>query len=371
MVAILGIAGVVAVFVAMLSMAKGFQLTLVESGSLNNAMVRRGGATSELESVIMWDQVRVISDAPAVARTANGQPLASPEVVVIASFPTRASGADANVQIRGITETAFLVHDSVKILAGRLLKPGLAELVVGRHASKMYRGFDLGATPKFGGREWTVVGVMDAGGSAFDSEIWCDARVLNQTYKRPESVFQSIVVRLTSFAMLSAFRDALTSDPRLTVQVERERDYYERQSRAVSTLIRVLGFLVAIFMGIGAVFGALNTMYSAAAARAREIATIRAIGFSRGAIILSWLSESLFIACMGGILGCLVILPMNGYTTSTINWQTFSHLAFAFKVTPGLLAGGLCFALFMGLLGGLLPALRSARMPIAVALREL
>jgi putative ABC transport system permease protein len=362
---------VVAVFVAMLSMAKGFQLTLVESGSLNNAMVRRGGATSELESAIMWDQVRVIADAPGVMRTSDGQPLASPEVVVIASFPTLTPGVEANVQIRGVTETAFLVHDSVKMAAGRAFRPGLAELIVGSHASKMYKGFELGATLRFGGREWAVVGVMDAGGSAFDSEIWCDARVLNQTYKRPESVFQSVVVRLASPAMLSVFRDALTSDPRLTVQVEGERDYYERQSRAVSTLIRVLGFLVALFMGIGAVFGALNTMYAAASARGREIATLRAMGFSGGAVILSWLSESLFIASLGGIMGCLVILPLHGYTTSTINWQTFSHLAFAFRVTPDLLAGGLCFALFMGLLGGLFPALRSARMPVAAALREL
>jgi putative ABC transport system permease protein len=371
MVAVLGITGVVVVFVAMLSMAKGFQLTLVESGSPGNAMVRRGGANSEMESAVMLDQIRIISDAPGIARSPDRQSLVSPEVVVIASFPTRSTGANANVQIRGVSEKALMVHDTAKIAVGRFFRPGLAELVLGRNAAKMYRGFDLGATPRFGGREWTVVGIMDAGGSAFDSEIWCDATVLNQAYKRPESVYQSVAVRLTSPSALASFQQALISDPRLTIQVERETDYYARQSRAVSTMIRVLGFLVASIMGIGAVFGALNTMYSAVAARTREIATMRAIGFSGASVVLSWLVESLFIALLGGGLGCLAVLPLNGYTTSTINWQTFSHLAFAFRVTPDLLAKGIGFALLMGLLGGVLPALRAARMPVATALRAL
>jgi putative ABC transport system permease protein len=216
-----------------------------------------------------------------------------------------------------------------------------------------------------------VVGVFDAGGSAFDSEVWCDANVLSEVYKRPTNVFQSVTARLDSASALTGFKDELTADPRLSVQVERETDYYERQSRSLTRLIKVLGFLVAIVMGIGAVFGALNTMYSAVAERSREIATMRAVGFGGGTVVASFLIESLFIALVGGALGCLAVLPMNGFTTGTMNWQTFSHLAFAFRITPGLLVQGITFALLMGLVGGVPPAIRAARRPVAVALREL
>jgi putative ABC transport system permease protein len=212
---------------------------------------------------------------------------------------------------------------------------------------------------------------MDSGGSAFDSELWCDAAVLNQVFDRPENIYQSVTARLVATDGFTAFKDRLTSDPRLTVQVERETAYYSRQSRVVTTLIRVLGFLVAAVMAVGAVFGALNTMYSAVAARSREIATMRALGFSRGSVVLSFVVESLLIAAVGGALGCLAVLPLNGFTTGTINWQTFSHLAFAFRVTPGLMLAGLAFAVLMGFVGGVFPALRAARMSVARALREL
>jgi putative ABC transport system permease protein len=216
-----------------------------------------------------------------------------------------------------------------------------------------------------------VVGVLDAGGSAFDSEIWCDANVLSEIYKRPTNIFQSVTVRLESPSALARFKDALTSDPRLSVVVDRETDYYRAQSRTLTDLIRVLGFLVALVMGVGAVFAALNTMYSAVAERSREIATLRALGFGGGSVVLSFIFESLFIAFVGGVLGCLVVLPMNGFTTGTINWQTFSHLAFAFRITPGLLMQGMAFALLMGLVGGVPPAVRAVRRPVAVALRGL
>jgi putative ABC transport system permease protein len=259
----------------------------------------------------------------------------------------------------------------VHVIEGRFFEPGLAELVVGSNAVDTYRGLALGSTVSFGGQDWSVVGVFDAGGSAFDSEIWCDHTVLAETFDRPTNVYSSVTARLTSPTEFEAFKDTLTSDPRLTVQVERETAYYERQSQMVSTLIRVLGFLVAFVMAIGAVFGALNTMYSAVIARAREIATMRALGFGGGSIIVSFVFESVVIAAVGGIVGCLAVLPLNGFTTGTMNWQTFSHLAFAFQVTPGLLAAGLVFALVMGLLGGVLPAIRAARLPVAAALREL
>jgi len=369
-VAVLGIAGTVGVFVAMLSLARGFKATLVTSGSAHNAIVRRAGATSEMDSGVTLDQVRVIEDAPGVARGSSG-PLVSPEVVVIAAFPLRSTGTDANVQVRGVSAGVLSVRDSVKIIAGRFFQPGLNELVVGRNVSRSYVGFELGRSVRFGGGTWTVVGVFDAGGSAFDSELWCDANVLNQVYQRPRNLFQSITVRLTSPEALTRFKDALTSDPRVTLQVDREVDYYEKQSRQLTTLIVVLGTIVSLVMGIGAVFGALNTMYSAVVERSREIATMRALGFGAGSVVTSFVFEALCIAFVAGLLGCVAVLPLNGLTTGAMNWQTFSHLAFAFRVTPLLLVSGLAFALVMGLVGGVPPAIRAARQQVAVALREL
>ncbi len=370
-VSILGIAGTVGVFVAMLAMARGFQATLIASGSSSNSIIRRAGATSEMDSGIGLDQARVIADLPQVARNADGVPLSSPEVVVIGAFQLIKSGTDANTQIRGMTPLALEVRPTVKITEGRFFTPGLAELVIGSNAVQTYRGLELGSTVSFGGQDWKVVGIFDAGGSAFDSEIWCDHTVLSQTFDRSTNVFSSITVRLNSPTDFDSFKDGLTTDPRLTVQVEREAEYYERQSQMVSTLIRVLGFLVAFVMGIGAVFGALNTMYSAVAARAREIATMRALGFGGGSVILSFMFESLLISLVGGILGCIAVLPLNGFTAGTMNWQTFSHLAFAFRVTPDLLIAGIAFALIMGFIGGVFPAIRAARVPVAQALREL
>jgi putative ABC transport system permease protein len=369
-VAVLGIAGTVGVFVAMLSLAKGFKATLVSSGSPHNAIVRRAGATSEMDGAVNVDHVKIIENAPGVERGESG-PLASPETVVIAAFPLKATGTDANVQVRGVSPKALDVRDNVKIVSGRVFQPGLNELVVGRYVAGTYSGFELGNTVKFGGGTWTVVGVFDAGGSAFDSEVWCDAKVVKDVYKRPPNVFSSVTVRLTSPDALAHFKDALTSDPRLTVQVDREIEYYDKQSRALTRLILVLGTMVGIVMGIGAVFGALNTMYSAVAERTREIATMRALGFGAGSVVSSFVFEALCIAFIGGVLGCLAVLPLNGLTTGTMNWQTFSHLAFAFRVTPGLLVGGVVFALLMGIIGGVPPAVRAARARVAVALREL
>lgn len=369
-VAVLGIAGTVGVFVAMLALAHGFRTTLVASGSEDNAIVRRAGATGEIDGAVSLDEVRVMQDAPGVAHE-NGEPLISPEVVVIAAFPLRSSGTDANVQVRGVSPEVLKVRQKVHISEGRFFTPGLAELVVGKYASENYAGFDLGNTVKFGGEEWKVVGIFDAGGSAFDSEVWCDGRVLNQIYKRPLNLFQSVTVHLTSPDAYQQFKDSLTSNPQLNVQVDREIEFYAKESRALTTLITVLGFLVAGVMGIGAVFGALNTMYSMVAERSREIATMRAIGFGAGSISISFIFEALLIALIGGVLGCLVVLPLNGLTTGTINWQTFSHVAFAFRISPALLAEGIIFALLMGFVGGVPPAVRAATRPVAAALREL
>lgn len=369
-VAVLGIAGTVGVFVAMLSMAKGFQATLVASGSAGNALVTRAGATSEMTGAVSLDEVKVLQDAPGVAHGADG-PIMTPEVVVIAPFPLIRTGTDANVQVRGVSPKALEVRSKVKIIEGRFFQPGLTELIVGRNVASTYVGLGLGDTVKFGGGTWRVVGVFDAGGSAFDSEVWCDSVVLNQTYKRPDTIYQSVTVHLTSPAALQQFKDSVTTDPRMSVDVTREVDYYAKQSQAVTTLIVVLGTMIAIVMGIGAVFGALNTMYSAVSERSREIATMRALGFGGPSVVTSFVIEALLISFLGGVVGCIAVLPLNGLTTSTMNFQTFSSLAFAFRITPMLLVSGIVFALFMGVIGGLPPAIRAARRPVAQALRGL
>jgi putative ABC transport system permease protein len=369
-VAVLGIAGTVAVFVAMLAMARGFQATLATSGTPENVIVRRAGATSEMDSVVPLSQLRPIEDAAEVAKSDAG-PLVSAEVVVVGALPLKATGTDANVQIRGVSARALGVRPHVRVSRGRFFTPGLAEIVVGKNALTTYTGLDLGTSVKFGGLTWAVVGVLDAGGSAFDSEVWADADMVNQAYQRPKGLFQSATARLVSPEAFAGFKKTLEADPRLTVQVESEVEYYAKASRMITTLILALGTMVAIVMGVGAVFGALNTMYSAVSERSREVATLRAIGFGEGAVVVSFVAEALFIAFVGGLLGCLVVLPVNGLTTGTMNWQTFSHLAFAFRITPGLLVAGVAFALFMGLAGGVPPAVRAARLPVAAALRDL
>jgi putative ABC transport system permease protein len=369
-VAVLGIAGTVGVFVAMLALAQGFQSTLVSSGSPDNAIVMRAGATSEMLGSVTLDQVKVLQDDPSIAKE-NGQPLISPEVVVMAPFPLQSTDTDANVQVRGVSEKALQVRRNIHMVQGRFFKPGLLELVVGKNAATTYKGVALGDTVKFGGGTWKVVGVFDAGGSAFDSEIWTDAHELSEVYKRPDYIFQSVTARLNSPAAVTPLKDRMSTDPRMTVDVQPEIAYYSKQSQGLTTLIHWLGGIIAAIMGIGAIFGALNTMYSAVSERSREIATMRAIGFGAGSVITSFIFEALVIAFIGGVLGSLAALPLNLVTTGAMNFQTFSHLAFAFKVTPALIAIGIGFALFMGLLGGVPPAIRAASRPVAQALRDL
>lgn len=369
-VAVLGIAGTVGVLLAMLAMADGFRHTLVASGSPSNALIMRAGSNTEMVGAVLLDQVQIIQSAPGAARGPDG-PLVSPEVVVIAPLPMKQTGTDANAQVRGVSSKALEVRPFVHMIAGRFFTPGLDEIVVGKNAESSYAGLDLGSSVRISGVTWKVVGIFDAGGSAFDSEVWCDAALLDQAYNRPTSAFQSVTVHLPSPGDFPKFKDALTSDPRLTVSVDREQDYYEKQSEALAHFITVMGSFVAIVMGIGAVFGALNTMYSAVSERSREVATLRALGFSGSSVVLSFVFEALFIALVGGVVGCLFVIPLNSYTVGTLNWQTFSHVSFSFRLTPTLFAIGICFSLFMGLIGGVPPAIRAARMPIAAALREL
>jgi putative ABC transport system permease protein len=370
LVAIIGIAGTVAVFIAMLALARGFKATLVSSGLPQNAIVQQSGADSEMTSVIAIDALRVVEDAPQVARRGT-EPLVSAEVVVIANLPLRGGTGDANVQMRGVSERVLAVRDNVRVTQGRFLRPGLSEIVVGTNAARAYAGLDLGASVRIGAGTWHVVGIFDANGSAFDSEIWADATVVNGAYQRPPGVFQSVTTRLRSADDFPAFKAMLERDPRARLQAVREADYYEAQSHTVTTLITVLGGLVAVVMGLGAVLGALNTMYSAVAERSREIAVLRALGFGGGSVVMAFVVESMWIALIGGVLGCLLALPVNGITTGTMNWQTFSHLAFAFRITPDLLGLGLAFAVLMGLVGGVPPAIRAARANVSRTLRSL
>jgi putative ABC transport system permease protein len=370
-VAVLGIAGSVGVFLAMAALEHGFRAALVSSGSPDNVLVRRMGATNELDSVVTLDQANALEDVPEIARSPEGV-LVSRETVVIANLPLKESGADANVQVRGVTPRAFLVHRGIRIVdGGRMMTPGTYEMMVGKNASASYAGATLGSVIRLGGASWTVVGIMDSGGSSFDSEIWCDHTLLAPAYHRPIEIFSSVAARLSSPEALSSLRDRTTTDPRLQVELERETDYYERASERFTTLIKRLGIPVGGIMALGAIFAALNTMYSAVAERAREIATIRAIGFGGTAVVVAFLIEALLIAFVGGVIGGLCALPLNGLTTGTMNWQTFSHLSFAFQITPVLLVAGILFALLMGIAGGLPPALRAARLPITTALRDL
>jgi putative ABC transport system permease protein len=369
-VAVLGIAGTVGVFVAMLSLAHGFKATLVASGSPGNALLLRAGSPSEMMGGVTLESVKIVQDAPGIARDSAG-PLITQEVVGVMPFPLISTGTDANVQVRGVSANVLRIRKFVQITQGRMFEPGLSELIVGRNAVRTYAGLKLGDSVTFGGGSWKVVGIFDAGGSSFDSEVWCDAKILNEVLKRPDNIFQSVTVHLDSPDSFQHFKDAVMTDPRLNLDVTREVDYYAKQSTTMTRLITVLGGLVAAVMAIGAVFGALNTMYSAVAERGREIATMRAVGFSSWNVILSFLFEALLISFVGGILGCLAVLPLNGFTTSTMNFQTFSNLAFAFKITLNLLLLGVLFAMVMGILGGMLPAVRAARRPVAQALREL
>ena len=368
--ALFGIAGVVGVLVSVLSMAVGFRKTMLASASPNSAIVLRTGADDEMSSGFGQDETRLIADAPGLARTSEG-PLASAELFVVINLPKRSSGTDANVPLRGVEQAAFRVRDNLKVVQGRAFERGKNEVVVGVGAAQEFAGLELGNKFKVGRNEWTVVGTFSAGGASCESEVWTDATVLQEAYHRGNS-FQSVYAKLASPAAFHQFQQSLTNDPRLSVKVLRQSDYYSEQSTMVTTLITTLGVLIASLMAIGAIFGALNTMYNSVAARTREIATLRALGFGSGAVVVSVLLESLTIALVGGALGAAIAyLAFNGFHTGTMNFQTFSQVTFSFLVTPQLLVQGIVWATVIGLLGGLFPAVRAARLPIAAALREL
>ncbi len=367
--AVVGVAGVVGVLVAVLSIAQGFRTTMESTGSPDVAVILRGGSQTEMNSAISREDTRIIADAPGILEI-DGEPASSPELFVVVDVPKRSTDTAANVPLRGVGAEAFAIRRDLRIVEGRRFEPGKNEVIVGRAAAGEFSGLDVGNTLRWGDTEWTVVGRFDAGGTVADSEIWCDAGVLQPAYRRG-STYQAVYARLTSPAALDELAATLEADPRLDVSVQRETDYYAEQSSTLTKFITVLGVLIAALMGVGAAFGALNTMYTAVAARTREIATLRALGFRSGPVVLSVLTESLLLAVLGGAIGGgLAYALFDGYRAATLNLQSFSQVAFAFRITPELLAQGLGLALAIGLVGGLFPALRAARLPVATALRE-
>jgi len=322
-----------------------------------------------MNSGLSREETRLISDAPGLARSATG-PLASAELFVIIDLRKRSTRTDANVPLRGVSADAFEVRGNIQIVQGRNFTPGKNEIIVGTGAARAFEGLDLGRELKIGPNTWQIVGIFTAGGGSAESEIWSDADVLQPAYNRADS-FQSVYARLHSPASFSQFKDALTTNPQLKVKVTTLDEFFAEQSTMVSEFITTIGVFIAAMMAFGALFAALNTMYGAVSARTREIATLRALGFGSGPIITSVLVESLVLALLGGILGAAAAwLAFDGYQASTINWQTFSQVTFAFAVTPALLGQAMAWAAALGLLGGLFPAIRAARLPIAAALRE-
>ena len=367
--AAIGIAGVVAVLVGVLAIAEGFRHAMTASGSPDVAIVLRSGADSEMTSGLTREEARVITDAPGVARNAQG-PLASAELFVIIDLPKRSTGTDANVPLRGIESQAYDVRGNIQMVQGRRFERGKNEIIVGAGAARAFAGLDLDRDIRVGQNTWRIVGIFTAGGGVAESEIWSDAAVLQPAYHRNDG-FQSVYARLNSAASFQEYKDALTTNPQLKVKVSRLSDFYAEQSTMVIEFISTIGVFIAAMMALGALFAALNTMYSAVAARTREIATLRALGFGSLPVILSVLIESLALALVGGAFGALAAyVVFNGYTATTMNFQTFSQVTFAFAVTPQLLVRAITWAAVLGLVGGLFPAIRAARLPIASGLRE-
>ena len=370
-VAIVGIAGVVLVFVAVLSIAEGVNNTMKASGDPNTVLVLRAGSDTEMTSGLGGEQVRIIQDAPGIARDGSGAPLASPELFVVVDHPLKRSGSAANVPLRGVTPEAFKVHDRMKIVEGRNIEFGKNEIIAGRAATRQFAGLTVGTTLKWGESTWQLVGVFEEGGSVSESELWCDVKVLQPAYRRGNS-FQSLYAKLESPDSFQQLKDSLTSNPQLTVTAMRAPEYYGTQTETLQRIIRTIGGIIAVLMGVGAVFGAIITMYTAVASRTREIATLRALGFGGLPVVLSVLTEATILAVIGGIIGAAIAwAAFDGYQTATMNFQSFSQIAFSFAVTPALLFQALVYSVAMGLLGGLFPAWRAARLPVVTALREL
>jgi ABC-type lipoprotein release transport system permease subunit len=332
-------------------------------------IVLRKGATAETVSAVFRPDIALIEALPQIARGSDGRPLISPELVAIIALPRQTDDQPANVPVRGVGPRAFQVRESLKFVEGRPFTPGTREINVGKLAVGRFKGLALGSDVRFAAFTWKVVGVFTANDASFESEVWGDVEQMMPAFQNNE--YQSVTVKLADRSMFDSFKATVEADPRLRLVPRREQDYYADQARPMTTVIRVFGTFVTVILSIGAMFGAMNTMYAAVAYRTREIGTLRALGFSRFRIVTAFLAESIALAAIGGIIGCALALPVHGLSTGTTNFSSFSEVAFKFRITPLLMAGGLFFAALMGTLGGLLPALRAARIPVARALREI
>lgn len=369
---VVGVGLTVAILIGALALAAGFRAALQSSGSADNVLVMRKGADSEISSGLVRAAVDVIRNEPFVAPGPDGRPAVTADVVVLTNRPRLGQPGSSNVTVRGIDPGAWAFRaaaNGVRIVEGRLFTPGAAEIIVGRRIAPRFADCRIGDHMRFGQRDFTVVGLFTAGGASFESEIWGDNAVLMPVFRG--EVFESVTFRMRDPSQFDAVKHALETDPRLGVDVERERAYYDDQSRMLTTIMRIAGTLIVLIMAVGAMFGAMNTMFAAIGARTREIATLLVLGFGRGAVMASFLIESMILAMLGGVLGCVLALPVNGIVTSTTNFASFSEVAFAFRVTPGILVTALVFSALLGLAGGFFPALRASRQPLARALREL
>ena len=367
-VVVVGIAGVVGVLVGILAMGAGFEQTLKQTGSNDTVIVLSAGAPTEGTSTVDGDTLSLVSQLPQIRKDRDGAPIVSAEEITTAVLPKKSSGLDADVGLRGVGQQVWTLWPGIKIIAGRKFKPGLAELVVGKDAHEQFRGLDVGSTIRLEGQSWNVVGIFNSG-DAHNSEIWGATDVVGSAYRR-ENGFNSLTVQLTSALALKAFKAGLSSDPRIKVDAETTRRFYSRQSEGVAQMIGIIGVTIGTIMAIGAVFGALNAMYSAIASRVREIATLRAIGFRTLPVIISVLLEAMLLATLGGAIGGVAAWAIfDGFIGTTLS--ATGQLAFAFAVSPLLVANGLKWALVIGLIGGLFPAIRAARMVVAISLREL
>jgi len=362
-----GLALVVFVFATVLMLDEGLRNTLVTTGEYDNVIVIRRSADTEVQSGIERAQANTVSSHPAIALGADGQPMLSKETVVLISLNKRGSDKPSNVIIRGIAPRGLVLRPQVRLTAGRMFRPGASEVIAGASIARRFAGAGIGETLRFGQREWTVVGLFDAGNSGFDSEIWGDADQLMQAFRR--NAYSAMVLRLAGTALFDGFKKDIESDPRLTLDAKREQTFYSDQSRALSTFISVLGLILSVIFSIGAIIGATITMYASVANRVGEIGTLRALGFQRRSILAAFLAEAMLLAAAGGALGLACASAMQFLSFSTTNFQSFSELAFGFRLTPAIMVKTLMFSLLMGVIGGLLPALRAARMKIVDALR--
>jgi len=370
LVAVVGVAAVVLVFAAVLSMASGFERTMLAAGSEDTAIVMRSGSTAELNSGLSNDQALIVANAPGVLKDGD-TPVVSAELYVVVDIRKKSTNEDANVPLRGVQPAAFDVRNNVRLTDGRMFEPGKNEFIVGRAAQQEFMGLDVGSSIRFGQSNWSVVGVFDADGSVSESELWTDVRVLQGAYRRGNS-FQSVRVKLEDSDSLAALEEALSNDPRIDPDVLSEKAYYSTQAEPLGRFIRLVGYPLTVLMAIGAVFGALNSMYSSVSVRGKEIATLRALGFGPVSVLISTVIESTLLALVGGLIGGgVAFLVFNGFRVSTLNGASFSQVVFDFAVTPDLLLQGLIAALIIGFVGGFFPAIRAARLPVAQALREL